>query len=137
MTGKQRRREQAVAALLSTPTIAEAAKVAGTSERTLRRWLDGDAGFAADYDAARRRAVESAIANLQQAANEAVLTLRRNLAAEAPAAQQVRSAIALLDFALKAREQEAVLGRLDALERVLGRLRPQQSNGKTPSWVGT
>src|SRR5437763_102872 len=57
-TGKARKREQAIAALLERPTIAEAAQAVGVSERTLRRWLS-EADFAADYAAARPGAVRA------------------------------------------------------------------------------
>ena len=38
---------KAVLALISHPTIRQAAEVAGVSERTLHRWLDEDARFMA------------------------------------------------------------------------------------------
>jgi transposase len=113
---KQRKREQAIAALLTAASIKDAAQAVGISERTLRRWLDDDAGFAADYHAARRRAIEVAIANLQQAAGEAAATLRRNLAAAAPAVQ-VRAAIAILQEAAKGTELLDLLNRVAALEQ--------------------
>jgi hypothetical protein len=50
MTGsKSRLREQAVAALLAEPTLDRAARVAGISEKTLRRWQHDDADFRAAY----------------------------------------------------------------------------------------
>jgi hypothetical protein len=54
-----RKREQAIAALLTQPTIAAAAKMAGIGERTLRRWLKLPE-FASAYDAARREVVVAA-----------------------------------------------------------------------------
>ena len=38
-TGKARKREEAIAALLEQPTITAAASAAGIGEKTLRRWL--------------------------------------------------------------------------------------------------
>jgi hypothetical protein len=46
-------REQAIVALLSEPTLGQAAARCGITERTLRRWLAEDA-FQAAYEAARR-----------------------------------------------------------------------------------
>ena len=69
------RQESAIAALLCSPTIPEAAKTAGVCERTLFRWLQ-DPVFQQSYRAARREAVSQAIAGLQKASSEAVQTLR-------------------------------------------------------------
>jgi transposase-like protein len=112
---RSRRREAAIAALLTASTISEAAHTAGVGERTLRRWLREEAGFAADYAAARRQGVELAIAALQQTTGEAVATLRRNLNASSPAVQ-VRAAAEIL---ARAREWEELHGlgeRLKALD---------------------
>ncbi len=46
---QNRKREVAIAALLSRPTIEEAAQLAGIGEKTLRRWLRDDADFKAAY----------------------------------------------------------------------------------------
>src|SRR5262245_17197290 len=99
---KQTRRwERAIAALLAEPTIGQAAKAAGISDKTLRRWLKEPA-FSAEYRAARRQAVDHALTILRQMAGEAVETLRRNLGPSVPESVQVRAALAILDLALKA-----------------------------------
>jgi hypothetical protein len=46
-------RERAILALLSAPTIGQAAAQCGLGERTLRRWLTDDQAFQAEYEAAR------------------------------------------------------------------------------------
>src|SRR5437773_507121 len=69
------RQEKAIIALLTEPTMKEAAEAAGVSEVTLWRWLQ-NADFRASYMEARRLAVQRAIARTQAATSEAVSTLR-------------------------------------------------------------
>ena len=77
---RERLEDRALAALLSEPTIAQAATAAGVSESTLLRWL-AEPSFKARYRDARRQVVELAVTGLQQATSEAVATLSRNLTA--------------------------------------------------------
>ncbi len=65
-----RKQESAIAALLSAPTIKEAARTSGISEVSLWRWLQLPE-FAIAYRAARRQVVERAVSELQAAAGEA------------------------------------------------------------------
>ena len=65
--GKSRKKEAAIAALLSSPTIADAAAKARISERTVLRWLQ-DESFATAYRKAQQRLLESAVNSLRQAA---------------------------------------------------------------------
>ena len=86
-TGKQKRLEDAaLAALLSQPTLAQAAQQAGISESTMLRWL-ADPAFKARYREARRQVVELAVTNLQQSTADAVDTLTRNLQCGTPASE--------------------------------------------------
>lgn len=71
MTLKQ---EQAIAALMSEPTIVKAAQTVGVSDRTLRRWLR-DPSFAAEYDAAQLQFRQQSIALLSRLTTAAVATL--------------------------------------------------------------
>jgi hypothetical protein len=82
-------------ALLESASIIEAAQTSGLSEKTLRRYLE-EKEFFDEYAAARRQIVESAVSGLQQAANEAVETLRRNLTCDNPQAE-IRAAQLILD----------------------------------------
>lgn len=63
MTGQgeklSRKRDQAIAALLTQPTISEAAKAIGVGEKTLRRWLKVPE-FMAAYNAARHEVLADA-----------------------------------------------------------------------------
>lgn len=109
-----RRREQAVAALLSEPTVALAAGKAGISEATLARWLQRPE-FQCAFRAARRQVVETAVAGLQSACREAVETLRRNLQAGSESVQ-VRSAQLILENATRGIELIDIAERLERLE---------------------
>ncbi len=92
---KTANKEKALTALLETATITDAAKKCGLSDKTLRRYLE-DNDFSEEYQSARRQIVESAVSGLQQAANEAVETLRRNLTCDNPQAE-IRAAQLILD----------------------------------------
>jgi hypothetical protein len=92
---KENNKEKALTALLESSSITEAAQNCELSEKTLRRYLE-EKDFSDEYAAARRQIVESAVSALQQAANEAVETLRRNLTCDNPQAE-IRAAQLILD----------------------------------------
>jgi DNA-binding MurR/RpiR family transcriptional regulator len=115
---RERREEIAILALISEPTVVAAAKRAGVSEATLRRWLQ-DPGFAARYREARREVVDRAITRLQAAAVEAVETLRRNLSSGQPGVE-VTAARTLLEQVFRATELLELAERVEALEAVAG-----------------
>ena len=79
-------REQAILALLSEPTIGEAATRCGIGERTLQRWLTEDAAFQAEYEAARRATFKAAISRIPALTVRAVDTLAALLADKEPPA---------------------------------------------------
>jgi hypothetical protein len=112
---RSRQEEAALAALLSPPTIAEAATLAGISESTLLRWLQ-EPTFQQRYRAARREVVEHAISGLQLAAGEAVETLRRNLTCGVPASE-IAAARVISDQAVKGVELIDLAERVDQLEQ--------------------
>jgi hypothetical protein len=109
-----RKKEQAIAALLTAPSITEAAATVGLAEKTLRLWLR-DRDFIAGFREARRQVVETAIARLQHASNKAVDALERNLNCGHPGAE-IRAALGILDNAIKAVELMDLAGRLEDLE---------------------
>ena len=114
--GKRPRQEDAaIAALLSEPTIAEAAQKVGIGRSTLLRWL-AEPEFKARYRAARRSVVESAIGRLQQATTQAVDALARNLTCGTPAVE-VGAARTILDQATKAVELVDLAERIEQLEQ--------------------
>ena len=111
-----RKQEALISALLTTPTLADAAHTAGIGEVTAWRWLK-DATFQAAYREARRQVVQQAIVQVQQATGEAVATLRQVMqAAEAPASAKVSAAKTILETAVKAVELEDLEARIVALE---------------------
>lgn len=106
----------AIAALLSEPTVRKAAEVAKVPERTLYTWLKRPA-FAAEYRAARREATAQAQARAQQYSSSMVGVLvsiaadtRKSAAARTTAASKV------IDIAIKSVELDDLAARLDALE---------------------
>jgi hypothetical protein len=111
---QSRKREQAIAALLSEPTVEAAAKKAKVADRTLRGWLK-DPAFTRDYRAARRQIVEGAVSRIQQATVVAVLTLHRNLNCGNPGTE-VRAAQVILEHSTKAVELWDLEQRVEELE---------------------
>jgi hypothetical protein len=107
--------DRALAALLTEPTIAQAATTAGVSESTLLRWV-AEPSFKARYRDARRQVVELAVTGLQQATSEAVETLSRNLQCGVPSSE-IAAAKTILDFAVKGVELVDLAERVEALEQ--------------------
>lgn len=112
---RPQREDAALAALLSEPTIAEAASKAGIGESTLLRWM-AEPSFRARYRAARRQVVEQAISQLQQGTSEAVAALRRNLGCGVPASE-IAAARAMIDISVKAIELTDLAERIETLEQ--------------------
>lgn len=116
-----RKQEAAISALLSEPSIAQAAKKAGVSAGTLRNWLK-DENFHAAWLAARRAVVSQAVTRIQSACGEAVETLRTVMVdGESPAGSRVSAARTVLETAIKAVELEDLATRVQALEAVIGK----------------
>jgi AcrR family transcriptional regulator len=114
---KTTNKEKALAALLESSSITDAAKSCGLSQETLYRYLR-EKEFVADYRNARRQVVENSITQLQQASGEAVEALRRNLSCSYPQAE-IRAAQIILDNALKGVELVDILERLEQIENAV------------------
>jgi hypothetical protein len=113
-----RRKELAIAALLATPTLAEAAQVCGVSERTLRRWLH-DETFAGRYRQERTRMLESTVNLLRQKSVAAVETLAEVANdKEASASARVSAARSVVELAIKGAELQDLEARIDDLEQM-------------------
>ncbi len=111
-----RKMELAVAALLTHPTIPEAAKHTGVSEKTLWRWLR-IREFKEAYREARREAVGRAVGQVQAAMAEGVEALRSVINdPQSGASARVSAARAVLDMGLKATEVEDLEARISAIE---------------------
>jgi len=106
---------KAISALLSEPTIRQAAVAAGAKERTVYNWLKTPA-FAAEYRAARREATSQAIARVQQFSGHAAGTLVALMAPGNPPAVRLAAASKVLDLAIKSVEIDDLGARILALE---------------------
>ena len=97
-----RKQELATTALLTEPTLEKAAKAAGVSGSTLRRWLQ-EPGFRNTYRTARGELLERTLSRLIQASGKAIATLERNLDCGNPATE-VRAAATILRELIRTRE---------------------------------
>lgn len=116
MTKETYKQEQAVAALINSSSISEAAQVAGVGERTLFRWLN-EQEFKEQYRHARREVVAQALANLQRVCSTAVNTLSEIMEnSEASPSARVTASRAALELAIRSVETEDIMARLERLE---------------------
>ena len=119
-----RKKEQAIAALLTQRNIEEAAKSIGIGANTLRRWMK-EPEFNRAYREARRQAFGQSIARLQQATSAAAATLMKIMVDQnAPASTRVRAADSIFNHAAKAIEIEDIDARVTELERAAGTQKP-------------
>ena len=96
-----RKKEQAIAALLSHRNLEEASKAAGISVATLKRWMQLPE-FKASYLEARREVVVATNARLQQSAGAAASVLLKLMADPAtPPSIRARTAQCVLECATK------------------------------------
>jgi hypothetical protein len=119
-----RKKEEAIAALLSQRSIEEAARVANVGTNTLLRWLKIPE-FLTAYRDARRTVVLQANARLQHATSAAASTLMKTMVdPNAPASCRLRAAESILTHAAKAIEIEDIEARVADLERAAGMQKP-------------
>jgi hypothetical protein len=110
-----RTRERALAALLASRTIGEAALICSISERTLRSWL-AQPDFADAFRRERQRLLDHATTRMVAALDKAVSVLVDNLDEESPGERR-QNATALLDRATAGVELQDLLRRVEALEQ--------------------
>ncbi len=114
-----RKKEEAIAALLSQRNVEEAARAVGIGSRTLLRWLQVPE-FQVAYRKARWDAYSQCIARLQQASTAAVSAILKVMVdPSAPPSSRVRAADRVLDRATKGIEVEDIEVRLSELERTV------------------
>lgn len=114
-----RKKDQAIVALITEPTIKAAADKVGITTPTLHKWLKLPE-FRSAYMEARRQAYTVAVARLQQAAAEAVEALRSIMNdPKKPASARVSAARSILELAIKAIEIEDLEIRIEELERLM------------------
>jgi AcrR family transcriptional regulator len=111
---KETNKEKVLIALVETSSVREAAKKSGIGEATIYRYLQ-DKEFLADYRNARRQTVETAIAQMQNAAGEAVERLKELQHCENPAVA-ARCAQIIFENSVKGMETIDILERLEILE---------------------
>jgi hypothetical protein len=112
-----RKRDEAIAALLTQRNVEDAARAAGVSVSTLLRWMK-EPEFEVAYREARRAAFGQSVARLQQASSAAVSTLLKVMIdPNTPASTKVRAADSVLGHSAKAIEIEDIDARLAELER--------------------
>lgn len=109
--------ERALAALLSCPTRAEAAKAAGLDPKTLWRYSQ-DPEFQQAYRNAVSNLLNDATRQAQQSLNPALSTLRNIVEdREQPASSRIQAARSILEYGLRLTEQSDILSKLEALEQ--------------------
>jgi len=112
-----RKKEEAIAALLTQRNLEEAARLIGVSPNTLLKW-QAIPEFQIAYREARRSTFRQAIARLQQGTSAAVTTLLKTLVdPNTPASVRVRAAEVIFNQASKAIEIEDIEARVAELER--------------------
>ncbi|MBP8304771.1 MAG: hypothetical protein KBE04_11680 [Phycisphaerae bacterium] len=122
MSAFAQRQQQAITALLSSTSVAQAARACGLTERTLRRYLDSPP-FREQVQAARREAYGLAVGRLGSISCEAVETLASLMRDTAVAAGvRCRCAVAILDAAGSGLELSDVAEKVEDLLARLERL---------------
>ncbi len=111
-----RKKEAAIAALLTERNRAEAARVAGIDLSTLKRWMRLPE-FIEEYRRARWEVAEQGYARAQQNVPVAVSVLLKTMADPAtPASPRIRAALGILGFAREGLDLD-IETRVSSLER--------------------
>jgi hypothetical protein len=109
-------RERAILALLSEPTLKQAAARCGIAEKTLRRWLAGDAAFQAEYEAARHATFQAAMNRIPALTVRAVQTLADLLDDATAPAVRLGAARTVAEIGMHQYDGETILRKLDEIE---------------------
>ena len=114
-----RKQEQAIAALLTEPTLEGAARAVGVNVATLSRWRQ-QPEFGDAYREARQETIERVTAHISASCSTAVSTLCAIMEdTDAPASARVSAARTMLEHAYRAFETEDLTARIATLERML------------------
>jgi transposase len=131
--GNQKRRlstrqRRAIAALLNTGRIDEAAVVAGVGERTLHRWLAEDEPFQQALNAAEGRAIDEAVFRLGKLQSKALRELDNILDdPESTRTIKIRVARVVLEYGIRMRELRSFDSRLARVEQSLSELESEEA----------
>jgi hypothetical protein len=109
-------REQAILALLSEPTLKQAAARCGIAERTLRRWVTDDQPFQAEYEAARHATFQAAISRIPALTVRAVEALADLLGEATQPAVRLGAARTVAEIGMHQYDGETILRKLDEIE---------------------
>lgn len=110
------KQKRVLAALMTNRTVESAAKAAGVSSKTVRRYLQ-DPEFLASYQSAVDGVMERATKQLQGSLTAAIERLGRIVRNDNDSSQaHIAAARALLDFTLRFTELNDVLTKLEQLE---------------------
>lgn len=113
------KREKALTALMTNPTIKGAAEECGIAEKTLHAWLNEE-DFASKVKAAQEEVTRHAIGRILLSIGRSIETLEDIMQdATNNASPRVAAARTLLDYGFKVYELQTVQQRLEALERRL------------------
>ena len=112
-----RKKELAIAALLTHRSVEDAARAVDLNHNTLLNWLKIPT-FVKEYRAARREVMHQSVARLQQATGAAgTVMLKLMTDPNVPAAVRLRAAECVFDRAFKGVELEDLEERVAELER--------------------
>ncbi len=112
-----RKKELAIAALLTHRSVEDAARAVDLNHNTLLKWLKLP-DFVNEYREARREAVHQSVARIQQATGAAATTVLKLMTdPNIPAAVRLRAAECVFDRAFKGVELEDIEARVSELER--------------------
>lgn len=121
MTEKTRRREAAIEALLTLPSVEAAAKQSHVSSRTIRRWMHDEA-FVMQYQQARRQLFDAALGRLTALTEQAVARLEKILHDETvPTSLALAACRIVLERAFAAREFD-LQAQIAQLEQMIGEI---------------
>ena len=113
------KREKALTALMTNPTIKGAAEKCGIAEKTLHAWLKEE-DFASRVREAQEEVTRQAIGRILLSIGRSIETLEDIMQdATNNASPRVAAARTLLDYGFKVYELQTVQQRLEALERRL------------------
>ena len=139
-----RKKEQAIAALLAQPSVAEAARVAGIGHQTLLRWMKNQE-FSTRYKAARRAEYRQSMARLRQGATAAAATILKIMFdRRAKAATRLNAATVVLSEAQDAIGMEDFGEQATAMRTWQGKFRKRSdrsrrlsanSQGRNIAWL--
>jgi hypothetical protein len=113
--GLSAKQELALRAVISHPTLKDAAAAVDISETTLWRYKQ-DPEFSRRLRDARREAVDHAVLRLQRGSNDAVTVLHELMLKEdAPASARITAARTVLEYSVRAAEIDELRGRVEEL----------------------